>query len=511
MAFKTSFINQFTKEEGGCMDKVQQMLEQDSRKKNLIMFISFLIALVTALLKYIVSKELNIATLFATETVVFSATFFVCQKLTSKYYLFPYLSVFIVSVFNFIGILTSGGGLSIVLITFFLTIFSAIDTNKKSFGLGYVLGLIVILANYFIGTKEMDIISENFATILLLYILSGLLLYVLIHLTGKQQVVIRNLLLDSDKLVQEQIRQKELIQMSMNQIIQEMTKVNERIQRNQTAQAEMSASLNEATATSQKQSEQISVISNNATENLSAMLTLEKTMETLTAEAEKTDQITSLGEERVTLFKLDVAEIHSFIDDLNKTLVDLTKNIQETNTYSNKVKEISEQTNLLALNASIEAARAGEAGKGFSVVAEEIRKLAESTKDTVNNITNNLQKVNNSNETTITKMEVSRQKVSHLSESSEELAAYFQQLREVFKTLSRDLQSSEVYTNDVVEKSKEIEKYTSDFAAILEETSASLQEMSASIETLTNDNKDIALFMNNTTESATKLLTNTTA
>lgn len=492
------------------MDKIQQMLEQDSRKKNLVMFISFLIALGTALLKYIVTKEWNIATLFATEIVIFSATFLACQKLTNKYYLFPYLSVVIVSVFNFIGILLSGGGLSIVLITFFLTIFSAIDTNKKSFSLGYVLGLIVILTNSFIGTKETAIIAENFATILLLYFLSGLLLYVLIHLTGKQQLVIRNLLLESEKHVKEQTQQKEMIQISMNQIIQEMTSANGRLQSNQTAQAEMSASLNEVTATSQKQSEQISVISNNATENLRAMLTMEKTMETLTAEAEKTDQITSLGEERVTSFKIDVSEIQAFIDDLNKTLADLTKNIQETNTYSNKIKEISEQTNLLALNASIEAARAGEAGKGFSVVAEEIRKLAESTKDTVNNITSNLQKVNNSNETTITKMEVSRQKVGHLSDSSEELAAYFQQLREVFKTLSTDLQSSKVYTNDVVEKSKEIEKYTSDFAAILEETSASLQEMSASIETLTTDNKDIALSMNNTTESSTKLLTNYT-
>lgn len=62
------------------------------------------------------------------------------------------------------------------------------------------------------------------------------------------------------------------------------------------------------------------------------------------------------------------------------------KEVEKIKTLTAAILEISSQTNLLALNAAIEAARAGEAGKGFSVVADQIRKLAEDSKNTVNQI-----------------------------------------------------------------------------------------------------------------------------
>lgn len=63
-----------------------------------------------------------------------------------------------------------------------------------------------------------------------------------------------------------------------------------------------------------------------------------------------------------------------------------SRNVGEIKELTEEILDISGKTNLLALNASIEAARAGEMGKGFAVVAEEIRKLADSTKDTASKI-----------------------------------------------------------------------------------------------------------------------------
>ena len=63
-----------------------------------------------------------------------------------------------------------------------------------------------------------------------------------------------------------------------------------------------------------------------------------------------------------------------------------SRKVKDIESLTEDILSIAAQTNLLALNASIEAARAGEAGKGFAVVAEEIRQLADSSRETANNI-----------------------------------------------------------------------------------------------------------------------------
>lgn len=89
-------------------------------------------------------------------------------------------------------------------------------------------------------------------------------------------------------------------------------------------------------------------------------------------------------------------ELSALCSDLGNLSKELAATIKQTDEIVDFIKNISNQTNLLGLNAAIEAARVGEAGRGFGVVAEEIRKLATVSAESVKNINSSLKKTQDS-------------------------------------------------------------------------------------------------------------------
>lgn len=133
---------------------------------------------------------------------------------------------------------------------------------------------------------------------------------------------------------------------------------------------------------------------------------------------------------------------------ISKTIEKLAEHVDKVSGITDAILNISSQTNLLALNASIEAARAGEAGKGFAVVADEIRKLAEMTKVSTEQITeimNDLISITNATQTelktAVESIDVQREKVKVVHESFTVVEEDVNSLVENMTTVSEEVQA----------------------------------------------------------------------
>lgn len=149
---------------------------------------------------------------------------------------------------------------------------------------------------------------------------------------------------------------------------------------------DISATMEEISASMQEVSATISIVNNgvsNVAESITSVLTQTKEGEQLTDEIEK--RAHQLRIEAVSGKENTVSMLTEIQTQLTSS-INNSKEAEKIRDLTSDILNVSTQTNLLALNASIEAARAGEAGKGFSVVADEIRELADHSKQAANNI-----------------------------------------------------------------------------------------------------------------------------
>lgn len=203
------------------------------------------------------------------------------------------------------------------------------------------------------------------------------------------------------------------------------------------------------------------------------------------------EQKTAIGREKadhaVEQIKLIEAQVQSSAD-----LVEgLGARSKEIGSIVETIGAIADQTNLLALNAAIEAARAGEHGRGFAVVSDEVRKLAEQSRDAASTIATLIGHIQADTESAVQSIRKGNNSVSTGAESVKETGAAFEGIEEQIRRLSSNIVQSiermevvsdssdmiQVSMEEINNLSKEAEEEAQDVSAAAEEQSAVMNEM----------------------------------
>ncbi|WP_313568677.1 methyl-accepting chemotaxis protein [Acetoanaerobium noterae] len=172
---------------------------------------------------------------------------------------------------------------------------------------------------------------------------------------------------------------------------------------------------------------------------------------------------------------------------------------EKIDTASTMIQSIADQTNLLALNAAIEAARAGEAGRGFSVVAEEIRKLAEQSNNFTSDIKEVINELKSKSQSAVDTMNMVQNTVMNQTASVKDTESKFEAIASAIdsvNTIIEKLNSSSVQLmenkNLIISLTENLSAISEQNAAGTEEASASMEEQAATIEEIANSGEALA-------------------
>ncbi|MEW6064044.1 MAG: methyl-accepting chemotaxis protein [Bacillota bacterium] len=165
--------------------------------------------------------------------------------------------------------------------------------------------------------------------------------------------------------------------------------------------------------------------------------------------------------------------LHAMVENLAEDTGGLGHKIEDINKFVQLIGDIAEQTNLLALNAAIEAARAGEHGRGFSVVAQEVRKLADRSNQAAKDVKKIIEEITEQSQNVIYSMSEGLNEVKTGHNLIDETGEKFHHIKSLLDSLVEQSRAVAAACSQATDSSSEI-------AAAVQQQSAAVQQVASS-------------------------------
>ncbi len=248
------------------------------------------------------------------------------------------------------------------------------------------------------------------------------------------------------------------------------------------ASEEVTATIQNVSSNIEDQKDSINNISGTINEMSAGIEQTSANMQNVNGNTQSINRLSERGQETIKTV-VDQMEV------ISKNSADSVNSVKALGEMSKKVADIieiitgiSSQTNLLALNAAIEAARAGEQGRGFSVVAEEVRNLAEQSNSAAVEISRTIEKMNEEIENVINVIEFGATEVKTGSQVVNEVTRSFQDISKGFETILSQVQEVSAASQEMSAGTQEVVASIDIVAEASNKNTLSVQNVVAAVE-----------------------------